>query len=193
MPYASDAQRGYMHVHHPEIAKKWDAEYPDQEGLPEHVGDKPKKKKTEENHKVASLNEKVIETLQITALALEKAEQERSEKQASVNTYSAKIPAVVDECVKFSRIDDTPEERQKLAEWVSTPEGALDCIMKLASHQVQQPGNVPSLGTSSDAQGRPTGREKKASMSGGGYLGRRTSEKAESWKRFDEYLGTSGN
>lgn len=26
MPYASAAQRGYMHVHHPEIAARWDAE-----------------------------------------------------------------------------------------------------------------------------------------------------------------------
>lgn len=26
MPYASDAQRGYMHVHHPRIAARWDAE-----------------------------------------------------------------------------------------------------------------------------------------------------------------------
>ena len=27
MPYRSAAQRGYMHVHHPEIAKRWDKEY----------------------------------------------------------------------------------------------------------------------------------------------------------------------
>lgn len=25
-PYASDAQRGWMHIHHPEIARRWDAE-----------------------------------------------------------------------------------------------------------------------------------------------------------------------
>lgn len=27
MPYRSKAQRAYMHIHHPEIAKRWDAEY----------------------------------------------------------------------------------------------------------------------------------------------------------------------
>jgi hypothetical protein len=27
MPYASEAQRGYMHVHHPDIAARWDAKY----------------------------------------------------------------------------------------------------------------------------------------------------------------------
>jgi hypothetical protein len=26
MPYKSDKQRAYMHIHHPEIAEKWDAE-----------------------------------------------------------------------------------------------------------------------------------------------------------------------
>jgi hypothetical protein len=26
MPYKSEKQRAYMHIHHPEIAKRWDAE-----------------------------------------------------------------------------------------------------------------------------------------------------------------------
>ena len=36
MPYVSDAQRKFMHAEHPKIAKKWDAEFPNQKGLPEH-------------------------------------------------------------------------------------------------------------------------------------------------------------
>ncbi len=35
VPYKSDAQRRFMHVKHPDIAKKWDKEYPNQKGLPE--------------------------------------------------------------------------------------------------------------------------------------------------------------
>lgn len=27
MPYASAKQRAYLHIHHPEIAARWDAEY----------------------------------------------------------------------------------------------------------------------------------------------------------------------
>jgi hypothetical protein len=27
MPYRSEAQRGYMHVHHPAIAARWDRKY----------------------------------------------------------------------------------------------------------------------------------------------------------------------
>ncbi len=43
MPYVSDAQRKYMHAVHPKIAKKWDKEFPNQKGLPEHVEDKKEK------------------------------------------------------------------------------------------------------------------------------------------------------
>jgi hypothetical protein len=38
MPYQSDAQRRFMHARHPEIAKRWDKEYPDQKNLPEKKG-----------------------------------------------------------------------------------------------------------------------------------------------------------
>lgn len=37
MPYKSDAQRKFMHAQHPKIAARWDKEYPNQKGLPEHV------------------------------------------------------------------------------------------------------------------------------------------------------------
>lgn len=37
MPWVSKAQRGYMHVHHPEIAKRWDEHTPKGKKLPEHV------------------------------------------------------------------------------------------------------------------------------------------------------------
>lgn len=37
MPYESTAQRGYLHVHEPELAKKWDKETPKGAKLPEHV------------------------------------------------------------------------------------------------------------------------------------------------------------
>ncbi len=36
MPFQSQAQRAYMYIHHPEIAKRWSKEYPNQGKLPEH-------------------------------------------------------------------------------------------------------------------------------------------------------------
>lgn len=37
MPFKSKAQRAFMYAQHPEIAKRWSKEYPNQKGLPEHV------------------------------------------------------------------------------------------------------------------------------------------------------------
>lgn len=36
MPFKSQSQRGYMYVHHPEIAKRWEKETPKGK-LPEHA------------------------------------------------------------------------------------------------------------------------------------------------------------
>ena len=44
MPYESEAQRRYMHAQHPDIAARWDAEYPNQGPLPEHVTKKKRKR-----------------------------------------------------------------------------------------------------------------------------------------------------
>ena len=37
MPFKSQAQRGYLFVHHPEIAKRWAHETPTMKKLPQHV------------------------------------------------------------------------------------------------------------------------------------------------------------
>lgn len=41
MPFQSEAQRRYLWLKHPEVAKKWAKEYPSQKDLPKH---KPKKR-----------------------------------------------------------------------------------------------------------------------------------------------------
>lgn len=43
MPFVSEAQRAWMHINHPEMARKWDKHTEDKK-LPEHVKDKDKKK-----------------------------------------------------------------------------------------------------------------------------------------------------
>lgn len=37
MPYKSKAQSRFMHAEHPDIAKRWDKEYPNQKSLPDHA------------------------------------------------------------------------------------------------------------------------------------------------------------
>lgn len=40
MPFKSKAQEGYMHIHHPDIAKRWDKITNNPKALPEHVKQK---------------------------------------------------------------------------------------------------------------------------------------------------------
>jgi hypothetical protein len=44
MPFKSKAQRSYLFIHHPQIAKQWAAITPKDAKLPEHVEKKGKKK-----------------------------------------------------------------------------------------------------------------------------------------------------
>ena len=37
MPYKSRAQAAFMHIHHPEVAKRWDKKYGNAGKLPKHV------------------------------------------------------------------------------------------------------------------------------------------------------------
>lgn len=41
MPFKSEAERRFMWLKHPDIAKRWSKEHPNQKNLPQHV--KPKK------------------------------------------------------------------------------------------------------------------------------------------------------
>ena len=45
MPFKSQAQRGYLYVHRPEVAKEFEAATPKGAKLPYHVGGKKKKRK----------------------------------------------------------------------------------------------------------------------------------------------------
>ena len=177
MPFRSEKQRRFLWLKHPDIAKRWTREY----------GSKPVgKKKDKEAQDAMNFPERVVNTMQIAAAALQKAETEQQEKQAAEVKYAQAIPAAVAACVRFGRIDDTPDEREKLAAWLTTPQGALEVVQKLAEHEVEAPS--ASLGQSVDANGRPT-RTKKASASSDYIGGRRSADKPESWSKLESGLG----
>ena len=56
MPWKSKAQAAYMHIHHPEIAKKWDEHTPAGTKFPEHVKGSKYAKHHKAGEKVASLD-----------------------------------------------------------------------------------------------------------------------------------------
>jgi hypothetical protein len=126
----------------------------------------------------------IIDAFQASGAALGLAEKAFAEKQASEKRYSDGIPAAVNACVQYGRIDNTDEEKQALANLLATPEGALDIITKMAAQEVSAPS---SLGTQEvDSKGRVvTGQQKKASYN---YVGARN-EDSESWNNFTSNLG----
>lgn len=131
--------------------------------------------------------EKVIDALTCAAASIDKLEKAAADKKASEDKYTAKIPSIVEKCVQFGRIDST--EREKLAEWLATPEGALEVIDKLAEHKVEEK-TAESLGAEVDVNGRPANGKVKKASDGPTYLGgRRTSEEPESWRRMAAGLG----
>jgi hypothetical protein len=193
MPFKSESQRRFMWARHPQIARRWAREYPNQKNLPEHSSKKADFKELETlgGGSTMSFAEQVIDAFQCSAAALQLAEKAAEDKKIADKRYADMIPVVVDACVQFGRIDNTDEEKQALAKMLSTPEGALDVITKLAA---QEP-DVPTTeigGQQVDANGRVvTGQTKRASFGSldSPYVGRRTSEKPQSWQNFERGLG----
>jgi hypothetical protein len=104
----------------------------------------------------------VIEHVQVTSTALEKAaaaELARTEKQAAV---SALIPQVCDTMLEHERI--TPQQREKLAEMLQDPVQALELMIKVAGHRNQD--ELARLGSGVDPS--QPGQVKTAGANGGG-------------------------
>lgn len=139
-----------------------------------------------------TLIENVVDAFQANASALGKAEEIINEKQASEQAYMELIPKVVDICAKFGKIDNTNEEKRALAEMLATPAGALDVVAKLAAFVDD---NAPSSigGQQVDARGNAVrnGQQKRASFNSleSPHVGRRTSEKPQSWVNLERGLG----
>ena len=107
-----------------------------------------------------NLAEKVIEHINVSHHALEKAaaaEDAANVKQAEV---AALIPQVVDTMIQHERI--TPNQREKLAEMLADPAKALELMIKVASHR--NADELAKLGTgvagdgqvkTAQAQGQP--------------------------------------
>lgn len=126
----------------------------------------------------------VAEAMEVAGAALTKAEAAEQMTKKAAADYASKIPSVIEACVKGGRIDDTPGDREKLASWLASPQGALEVIEKLADHIVEAP--APTLqGQQVDAQGRPAsnGHTKRASFEGGGRVAAREAS-SEAWDRM---------
>jgi hypothetical protein len=125
-------------------------------------------------------NLKVLELIQISSTAMEKAESELSEKRAADVKVAALIPSVVEALIRNERID--PADREKAAEALKDPARVLEILIKCAD--LNMTIRPRTLGTAVT--------EKKASTNTGrndNYVGRRDGQPRESDRVFLQGLG----
>ena len=186
MPFASKKQVRWMFANHPRMARRWADHTPDLKKLPEKVSGDEAKEAAD-----MAIEAKIIDTFQIAAAALEKAEQADVEKQAKDKAIAEEIPAVVDALIRHGCIDFA--EKDAAAKALADPVKALKILAKTAAFRgVDADGG---LGQPSDSQGRPTGQTKRASAVPGSadscYVGAKTTQAKPSDKAFLDGLGLS--
>jgi transposase len=136
---------------------------------------------------VATLTERVIDTLEMSATALSRYAKEAASKKDAEKAASAAIPVVADTLVKFGWIDATEKSAAESA--LSDHAKTLELLRRHASAAKQ--AEVAPIGEQVDKRGWPT--QKKASANdpyAGGYIGRRSSEDPPSWQAFAERLAS---
>lgn len=190
MPFKSEAQRRLLWAKRPAIARRWHEEYGTPKELPMHVAEgEGEKGKAVEPPKPAStkaasngeglpmsqltFEEKIIDTLQVSAAALEKAEAADREKQAQAQQVAALVPEAVDACIRGGKFDE--EDRTKLASALADPVKALKILCKVATHRSVEEAN--HLGSQVDQKGRAALNKQAAYGSvDSAYVGGRTHE-----------------
>ncbi|MHC4609492.1 MAG: hypothetical protein ACYS7M_04005 [Planctomycetota bacterium] len=82
-----------------------------------------------------SIQQKVLDHIQCSHAAIEKAAQAMAAQEQQKQTIAAIIPEAVKAAVSGERIDDTPEQREKLAEICKDHEQLLQLFCKVAIHR----------------------------------------------------------
>jgi hypothetical protein len=181
VPFRSKRQARWMFANRPEMAKRWADHTPDMKELPEQTDDGPAA--TSEPSKEASMGvaEKYVEAMQIAAVALQRAETQINEKRAADVRYQNKLASVIEAQIRARMIDDTPHDREKMAEWLSTPDGALEIIEKMAQRELDN-ATVGAIGQPVDGHGQVPA-VKKAN-----YIGRRSAEAPAYWDKLTQAI-----
>lgn len=185
MPFRSESQRRYLWAKHPRLARKWHEEYGTPKNLPAHVGEGGKAKEAAD----MSLEGKIIDTFQLAAAALEKAEAADNEKQARDQAVQAEIPAVVEALVRHGCIDFA--EKEAAAKALADPVKALKILAKTAAFRGVDAD--AALGRPADGNGKAGGTTKRASAVPGStdscYVGARTTQPKPSDLAFLRGIG----
>lgn len=128
-----------------------------------------------------SLQEKVLDYIQVTGAALEKAEKQAETKQAAEQTVKEMIPGVIETLLRNGRIE--PNEKTAAAELLKDPIMVMKLLSKTAEHRNAE--EAAQLGTQ-------TTKQASAHVMGSlnsPYVGVRTSGEKESDRVLFERLG----
>lgn len=128
--------------------------------------------------------DKVLETIQLSATALDKAEAELNVKRAADVKVAALIPSVVDALIANERID--PADREKAAAALADPVRALEILIKTAD--VNMTIRPRQLGTAVTTEKKANAYDSLNDP----YVGRRTSDERESDRAYLRGLGIGG-
>jgi hypothetical protein len=104
------------------------------------------------------LPSKVVDYISVTSIALEKAAEETTVKEAQEAKIASLIPAAVDALIAGERI--TEDQREKAAQLLSDPVQTIELLTKVATHSN---ASERSLGTPVDST------TKQASAADSGY------------------------
>lgn len=99
--------------------------------------------------KELTIPEKVLEHIEVSAAAMQKAAAERDVVRRKQAEVAAIIPQVCDALVQFERIQ--PNQREKLAQHLQDPVRVLQLMIKLAGHR--NADELARLGTGVPADG----------------------------------------
>jgi hypothetical protein len=122
----------------------------------------------------------VVDYIECSAAALDAAEKQIKQAEASQLKAAELIPSVVEALVAHERID--PADREKCASMLKDPVKVLEILEKTAdTNRTIRPKQFGSAV-----------QEKKASAQSSPYVGARTSQARASDLRFDEVLGING-
>jgi hypothetical protein len=132
-----------------------------------------------------TFEEKVIDAFQLSSAALVKYEKQAKDQAEATAKVAELAPQVASELVRYGRIEAS--EKDACARALTDPVQCLQLMAKLAAHR--SAAEEAALGQQVDQHGNAVagnGHQKRANAN---YVGARTSEQPESWRRLAAGLG----
>jgi len=132
-----------------------------------------------------TFEEKLIDAFQLASAALVKYEKMAADLAAERARVAALAPRAASELVRYGRIEGSEKEACERAG--HSHEQCLQLLIKLAAHR--NSAEEAALGQPVDHNGQAANGQVKKASDYSNYVGRRSSEQPESWRRLAQGIG----